>query len=145
MLENAHEMFDISMTKFNKARKKTYEERMNGFRADNQKYLTEMLDTVAQSDDKEAKAQEISKEFCEDVFNAFAKRGKIRGSRSQDLSMFMIYYVFPALQLTQDENAVMLCDKLLETWRVQFDNPNMGYGKYEDLLSGFKEKIFGMF
>jgi len=145
MLENVHEMFDLNLIEFRRARKKTYEERMSTFRAVNKEYLDEMLSIVSNSDDKEAAAQEVSNVFCDNVFNAFAKRGKIRGARSQDLCLYMIYYVFPALQLTQNENAKMLCDKLLEVWRVKFDNPNMRYGVYEDILSSFKEKIFGMF
>lgn len=145
MLENVHEMFDLGLLEFRRARKKTYEDRMSNFRAVNQKYFAEMLSFVRDNIDKDAAAEEVSNIFCEDVFNAFAKRGKIRGAKSQDLCLFMIYYVFPAIQLTQDENATLLCDKLLDAWRVKFDNPHMGYGQYEDILSNFKERIFGLF
>lgn len=145
MLENVHEMFDFGLLEFRRARKKTYEDRMRLFRQTNGHYLTEMLEYVGQAEDKEAAAKELGETFSTNVYDAFAKRGKIGGAKNQDLCIFMIYYTFPALLLTQNENAKLLCDKLLEAWRVKFNNPNMSYGEYDTILGEFKEKIFGLF
>ena len=121
-----------------------YEERIEAFRKDNGATLNEMLAYVGNAENKEEAAKEISVAFCKDVFDANAKRGKLRGSSQQDCCLFMIYYVFPCILLTGDENAEFLCDKLLEEWRVVFKNPAMQYGSYEDLHDSFREKIFGL-
>lgn len=145
MLDNLESMFDLSLLEFRKGRKKAYEDRMSKFRATYEKTFLEMLSVVSDAVDKNAAATDISNEFCDKVFDIFAKRGKIRGPKQQDLCLFMIYYVFPAIQLTNNENATLLCDNLLEVWRVKFNNPLMNYGQYADLLDSFKEKIFGIF
>jgi len=144
MLENVHEIFDFGMLQFRRAKKKMYEERIAEFREKNGTVISEMLSYVANAEDKDAAAGEVSEAFCKDVFDANAKRGKLRGSSQQDCCLFMIYYVFPSILLTEDENAAFMCDKLLESWRVWFKNPGMQYGTYDDLHDSFREKIFGL-
>lgn len=143
MFENAYEMFDLDKIEFRKSKKKVYEERVGEFRENYGHYIDEMLSYVGSADSKEEAALTVGKDFSENVFNHFAKKGKIRGIKKADLCMFMIYYVFPSILLTENENAELTADKLLEVWRDKFDNPQMGYTTYENILSSFKEKIFG--
>ena len=145
MLENVYEIIDFQMIKFKKAKKTTYEQRMEEFRQNHGHYIDEMLKFIADAEDKEAAAVEISKIFTDNVYDHFAWHGKVRGIANSDSTLFMIFYVFPAIQLTEDENAILLCDKLRDYWSERYGNPGMGYTTYADLHDGFREKIFGIF
>ena len=62
-----------------------------------------------------------------------------------DLNFFMIYYVFPAILMTQNDNAKLMADTLCETWGKSFKDSKIGYTDYDTLYESFKEKIFGIF
>ena len=62
-----------------------------------------------------------------------------------DLNFFMIYYVFPAILMTQSDNAKMMADTLCETWGKSFKDSKIAYTDYDSLYSSFREKIFGIF
>ena len=62
-----------------------------------------------------------------------------------DLNFFMIYYVFPAILMTQYDDAKLMADTLCETWGNSFKGAKIGYTDYETLHESFKEKIFGIF
>ena len=76
---------------------------------------------------------------------AFEKRGKIDGTTQIDLNFFMIYYVFPAILMTEHKNARLLADVLCEKWGMTFKNSKIGYTDYDTLYKSFREKIFGIF
>ena len=75
----------------------------------------------------------------------YEKNGKIKGSLQADLNFFMIYYVFPAILMTQSDHAKLMADTLCETWGKSFKGGKIGYTDYETLHKSFKEKIFGIF
>lgn len=145
MLENASEVFDLSMIKFKKNKKVTYDQRMEAFRTQHGHYIDEMLTHIREAEDKDAAAVEAAKAFTDSAFNRYARRGKIRGVAGSDPTLFMIFYVFPAIQLTEDENAILLCDKLRDEFSVKFNNPQMGYTTFQEIRDSFSEKIFGLF
>lgn len=145
MLSNAYTMFDSSKLMFKKLKKETYAQRMDEFRSDYASIYNEMTKTVADAIDKEAAAIEVGEAFTENVYNHYAKRGKVRGTASSDLCLFMVYYVFPALLLTEDENATLIADNIRDAWIKKFKNEGMGYATYEEIYGSFKEKIFGLF
>lgn len=145
MLENANEMFDLSLIKFRKNKKVTYDQRMEAFRNEHGHYIDEMLAYIDAAEDKETAAAEAAKAFTDSAFNRYAKRGKIRGVSGSDPTLFMIFYVFPAIQLTEAENAILLCDKLRDEFSVRFGNPQMGYTTFAEIRDSFSEKIFGLF
>lgn len=63
-----------------------------------------------------------------------------------DINLMMIYYVFPAILLTESECAVMLADAIRDEWRGRFrDSEQLDYTTYEELSNTFKEKFLGMF
>ena len=96
-------------------------------------------------DNKEDIARQLSGSFVEAVKQIFEKKGKIKGSTQMDLNFFMIYYVFPAILMTQREEAKLMADTLCETWGNSFKDSKIGYTDYDSLHSSFKEKIFGIF
>lgn len=145
MFENAYEMFDLSMIKFKKAKKATYEQRMETFRKEYGQYFDEMNLYVNAAEDKEQAAEDVAKAFTDSAFNHFAKRGKVRGLIGSDAVLFMIFYVFPAILLTEGENATLICDKIRDDFSVRFGNPQMGYATFDEIHDSFREKIFGLF
>lgn len=176
MLEQAGAMFDDMAGMLSRIKKKIYSERMAYFRQKNEQTLSEMIHFVEQVEvQKEAevskgaevqKEEEMQKEgevqgrtqkqreaasqaakaLADAVEARFAKRGKISGRTQMDINLFMIYYVFPAILLTQSECAVPLADAIRDEWRVRFrDSAQLEYTTYEEISNTFKEKILGMF
>ena len=95
--------------------------------------------------EREAAAQ-VAKALADAVEARFAKRGKISGRSQMDINLFMIYYVFPAILLTQSECATLLADAIRDEWRGRFRNSEqLGYATYEEISGTFKEKFLGIF
>ena len=67
--------------------------------------------------------------------------------RSQmDINLFMIYFVFPAILLTQSEYAGLLADAVRDEWRGRFrESAQLNYTTYEEIYSTFQEKFLGLF
>lgn len=114
--------------------KKEYEGNTSKFKNDRLEYLRGLID----SDSPRAAAEE----FCSDVFDAFQKRGRIRGRDQMNLNYFMIYYIFPTI-LSEKENGNEICDTLKEQWNIKFKE-NISYTDYDSLMEGFQTKIFGI-
>ncbi len=114
--------------------KKEYEVNTNKFKADRLEYMRDLMnkDTIS----------EQAKLFCQDVFNTYAKRGKIRGGDMMTLNYFAIYYIFPTI-ISEAENATEICDELKNAWNKQF-NENINYTDYDSLMEGFVTKLFGI-
>ncbi len=155
-------MFDDMAGMLSRIRKKIYGERMAYFRQKNELILTEMVRFVEQAGvqkeaevqkEEEAQAQkqreaaaQVAKALADAVEARFAKRGKINGRIGMDINLMMIYYVFPAILLTESECAVPLADAIRDEWRGRFrDSGQIGYTTYEELSNTFQEKILGMF
>ncbi|MBD5490645.1 MAG: hypothetical protein HDR16_00530 [Lachnospiraceae bacterium] len=146
MLEQAGMMFDNMEAMLYRIKKKVYKERMEQFREKNQETLAEMTGLVEQATDREAAAAQAAAALADAVEHRFAKRGKIRGRSQMDINLMMIYYVFPAILLTQSECAVLLADAIRDEWRRRFrDSAQLQYATYEELSSTFQEKFLGLF
>lgn len=146
MLEQAGMMFDNMEAMLYRIKKKVYQERMEQFREKNQETLAEMTDLVEQAADREATAAQVAETFAGVVEQRFAKRGKISGRSQMDINLMMIYYVFPAILLTQSECAVLLADAIRDEWRRRFrDSAQLQYAGFDELCSNFQEKFLGIF
>lgn len=145
MFDNAASMFEGYKAKLKKIKKKTYEERFDSFLADNRACLEDMALYVKGRDDVDVAAAEVANIFAENVFAEYGKGGKIGGSDKTDLSLYMIYFVFPAIIKLGDPNSKKLCDAIRDEWRKRTDNPVFDYTTYEDLHGSFQEKLFGLF
>lgn len=82
--------------------------------------------------------------FVSQVKTLYTRFGKVNKSRKQDLSLFMIYFVFPAILLTDEAEAKELCDVLLMTWNKEMGT-DISYTNYDDILANFNDRMFGMF
>ncbi len=141
-------MFDSMEAMMDRIKKKVYAERMERFREKNLEILAQMTDFVEQAEEQERDkaAAQMAKALADAVEARFAKRGKISGRTQMDINLFMIYFVFPAILLTQSEYAGLLADAIRDEWRRRFKNSEqLSYTTYEEIHGTFQEKIFGMF
>ena len=145
MFDNTAAMFDGYKTKLRKIKKKTYEERFALFFDENRAVLSDMLQYVMGREDKETASAEVANIFAENVFAEYGKGGRLSGDVRTDLSLYMIYFVFPSILKLSDVNSKVLCDAIRDEWRKRTDNPAYDYTTYEDLHGSFQEKIFGIF
>ena len=104
-----------------------------------------MTQYIKGREDASVAADEVANIFAENVFAEYANGGKLPGSVKTDLSLFMIYFVFPSILKTGDSNSKLLCDAIRDEWRRRTDNPTFDYTTYEDLHGSFQEKLFGLF
>ncbi len=145
MIEGIECIFADMKPMLRKLKKKNYEQQMAEFRQIHGHYFEEMNSLVMESEDKKCEAELIAETFLDSVFSAYSKNGKMRGTLQVDMSMFMIYYFFPALLLLETEESVIIADAVKDAWAVRFNNPNFSYTTYERIFSNFREKIFGIF
>ncbi len=145
MFDQSAAMFEGYRSKLKKIKKKTYEERFDAFLSENRGIFEDMTQYVKGRDDAATAAGEVANIFTENVFAEYAKSGKLSGSVRTDLSLFMIYFVFPSLLKLDDPNSRILCDAIRDEWRRRTDNPSYDYTTYEDLHGSFQEKLFGLF
>lgn len=162
-------MFDDMERMLDRIKKKVYRERMDYFREKNAQILSEMISFVeenakldeiekahqgenldeiekARQDEKrdEAAAQ-AAKAFADAVEARFARHRKINGRTQMDINLMMVYYVFPAILLTESGCAVPLADAIRDEWRMRFrDSEKLNYTTYENLCETFKEELFGI-
>lgn len=144
MLQRVESMFADMAPMLKGLKKKKYETNMKAFREKNNEFFFEMVEQL-NFENKEAVARHISNSFVNAVKQIFEKRGKISGKVQMDLNFFMIYYVFPSILMTQNDNAKLMADTLCETWGSSFKDSKIGYTDYDTLHESFKEKIFGIF
>ena len=145
MFDNTVSMFDGYRSKLKKIKKKTYEERFDIFFAENRACFEDMTQYIKGREDTETAAGEVANIFAENVISEFGRSGKLSGSDRSDLSLYMIYFIFPAILKIDDANSKLLCDAIRDEWRRRTDNPSYDYTTYEDLHGSFQEKLFGLF
>lgn len=145
MLDQIETMFDNKEAMLKKLKKKNYEERMAEFREKNGHFFEDMISYVSSAQETKGAAEEVADTLTEAVFSRFQKNGKMNGRVQADLNFFMIYYVFPALLLTEQEKAPVIADAICEKWAKKFKNSNIGYTTYQKLYDSFRNKIFGIF
>ena len=143
MLQQVEAVFENMAPMLKGLKKKTYEKNMKEFREKHNEFFFSLMDQL-KFGNKEVIAQHLSNSFVAAVKQIFEKRGKIKGNLQMDLNFFMIYYVFPAILMTQSDDAKLLADTLCETWGNSFKDSKIGYTEYDKLYESFKEKIFGI-
>lgn len=139
-------MFDNYRSKIGVHKKKDYEALFDIFMRDNRACLEEMLKSVEQSENREQTAQEIADEFVKQVVSDQVSTKKIARNRLLDLSLYMVYFVFPAfIKIRSKEEAKTLADAIRDAWRAYSGNKEFDYTTYEDIYLSFNEKFLGLF
>ena len=98
-----------------------------------------------QAEDHDAAAGVVADAFVTTVKEAFSVNGRMKSRMQADLNFFMIYYVFPALLLTENEYADLLAKSICNLWGQTFKDSRIGYADYDKIHGAFREKIFGIF
>ena len=129
MIEGIECIFADMKQMLRKLKKKNYESQMAEFRKIHGHYFEEMNALAVGSDDTKAAVEEIADTFVNSIFAAYSKNGKMRGTTEVDLSMFMIYYVFPAVLLLETDESIIIADAIKAAWAVRFNNPNFDYNR----------------
>lgn len=146
MFDGTDIMFGKFGMRLGKVKKKDYENHYNSFFEENNELFSEMFDYISARDDKKAAAEEIAVIVYDNLGRQHGNRkGKLSKSLCIDLSMYMLYYMYPAILKMDNENSTVLADALRDEWRVRSNNPSFDYASYEDIYKGFKEKLFGFF
>lgn len=117
-------------------KKKQYIKNMQLFR---DKWDSILSDTVMQNDH-----QTVCEEFVKQVISIYSRFGKLGKLKKIDLGLFMVYFIFPSILLTQKEGAVDMADCLLNTWNSMMET-NIEYMQYEEIVNNFNDKMFGIF
>ena len=145
MLDGTLQMFANYKLKLRKLKKKTYEDRFAEFCEENGSNIDAMLVYVRGREDKSVAAGEVANIVAENVCAEYGRGGRLIGGVKTDISLYMIYFLFPSLLKTEDENASLLCDAIRDEWRIRTKNPAYNYTTYDELHETFQEKIFGVF
>jgi hypothetical protein len=145
MLEQVETIFDERSAMLTRLKRTTYEKNTDAFSQKYGHYVREMVEYVDSAEDKEQAAGELAEAFCDAVEKRYTVKGKIKGIVQAELNMFMIYYVFPAILMTEDENAEMITETLCNLWGKRFKDSKIGYTNYDNLYESFHKKIFGFF
>ena len=138
-------IFDDYKRRLKHLKKKSYRENMEVYKAENEALFQDLLKKVNESENKVETASQIAEEMLQAAINVFGKNGKVSATSRSDSCFFMIYYVFPFIQLLNNDDSVLLCDAILDKWHTGFNNEAMSYTTYEQLYNSFNEKIFGIF
>ena len=146
MLDHIEVIFDDMKPMMKKLKKKNYKENMDGFLNRHGHYFHEMTAMTAGAEDKGGKAEEIASVFVDSVEKKFAspKKGRVDGVIQLDLNFFMIYYVFPAILLTEHEDSRLIADRIRDEWSGRFKDSDIQYSDYDTIYAAFREKIFGI-
>lgn len=145
MLERVESMFDNMLSMMKKLKKASYEKNMKEFRANYGHYFEEMTNCVEQREDKESAAKEVGESFVKAIDDAYAVKGKFKSHTEANLNLFLIYYVFPAILLTENPYAETVANGIRDAWRIKTKNDKFQYADYNKIYSSFREKIFGIF
>ena len=70
------------------------------------------------------------------------RRGKLDGRTRSELSLFMVYYIFPSI-LKQGGDMETLAEGVLKVSRKTLRNKELQCADYDTIYYGFSDKILG--
>lgn len=143
MKYNVGAIFDDATYMSKVKTKKEYENLTKNFKSNRLEYLKPLFESIDAAEDKAAVMTDETKQFSEDVFETFEKKGKVKGATQVTLNYFMIYYIFPTILSEREEDGKEICDALKGNWNATFKGCNIGYTDYDSIYKGFQTKIFG--
>lgn len=102
--------------------------------------VLDMLLDAAESDGPRAAAEQLAKSVQE----AFSTKGRIPAYIQADLNVFTVYYVMPALALTENPLHSELIDAICAVWEKTFRWGKIGYASYETISDSFRNNFLGI-
>lgn len=145
MLQGIEMIFADRARMMTSLKKSTYEIFSKEFEQKYGHFFSEMKEYVEQAENREAAADEIGECMMQSMIKAGTnKRGKLDAKIRSELSLFMVYYVFPAI-LNQGEVGTVIAEGVLVSCRAGLKNRGLRYVDYDTIYNGFNDKIFGLF
>ncbi|MCD8021170.1 MAG: hypothetical protein LUF92_16830 [Clostridiales bacterium] len=150
MFDHIETIFENRKQLMKRLKPESYQTNMKQFRNRYANYFDEMVKFVEKAGDEEQKKEaafEIGHILAYSVKKEFATRrtGKIKPNLQMDLNFFMIYYVFPAILLTEHPDVETVVRGICTVWGDFFEDSKIGYTDYESIYGGFRKKILGLF
>lgn len=145
MLQGIEIIFAERVTMLTSLKKKGYEIFFREFEREHEHYFVEMREYAEQAASGEAAAEEIGECIMQAMVKTCSnKRGKLDARTKSELSLFLVYYVFPMI-LKQGEMGKVIADGVLASCRRGLKNRSLQYVNYDTVYNGFHEKILGLF
>ncbi len=143
MLQGIEQIFE-NIAEMNAGLKRTtYQEKFEKFQAEYGHYFEEMCSYMEETENHEAAAEAIGVRLMHAAEKSCGnKRGKLDGRTRSELSLFMVYYVFPSI-LKQGGDAEALAEGVLQVSREVLRNKELQYADYDTIYYGFSDKILG--
>lgn len=144
MLQGLEMIFSDRAKMMTSLKKSTYEAFSKEFEQKYGHFFSEMKEYVEQAEDRRAAADEIGGCVVQAVMKCGVnKRGRLDAKARSEFSLFMVYYVFPAI-LKQGEAGTVIADGVLAACRAVLKNRSLQYVDYDTIYRGFRDKIFGI-
>ena len=143
MLEKVAEMYGEKKDYLHKMNRDRYISKTVVFHKSYGDLIKEMTDYVDNSESAGKAAKEVAHVFAEEIRKEYCPKGKPKMGAKVDVTMFTIYYVFPALLMTGNPHAREICDAIVAEWPGLFGN-EIGYATYEKLRDSFRNTMFGI-
>lgn len=147
MLDHVEKIFADMKPMMKKLKKASYKVNMEAFIENHGHYFREMTEYTENASDKETAAKELAVDFTDKVYDAYVspEKGKIDSAVQTDLNFFMIYYVFPAILLTEHDDAKLIADHLCSRWGEKLRTVRFSIQIMIPYMFHSSEKIFGIF
>ena len=142
------EMFSDMKFLISKMQKEDYSKNFEIFES---KYTT-FFENMVEAFDLEGYTSSMPLDFFEIALNDFKRFGKVRKSIKVDVSMFLIYYVFPLIIKIEKEKPcdasdnnirISLSEALCKKWRIISENQKFNYADYDTIKNSFEKTFMG--
>lgn len=143
MLQGIEQIFENIEDMITGLKRATYQEKFEKFQTEYGYYFEEMSAYMEETENHEAAAEAIGVRLMHAAEKKCGNRqGKLDGRTRSELSLFMVYYVFPSI-LKQGGDAEVLADGVLKVSRKELRNKELQYADYHAIYDGFSDKILG--
>lgn len=143
MLQGIEQIFDNITEMITGLKRTTYQEKFKTFQAEYGYYFEEMSAYMKETENHEAAAEAVGIRLMHAAEKKCGNRcGKLDGRTRSELSLFMVYYIFPSI-LKQGGDMETLAEGVLKVSRKTLRNKELQCADYDTIYYGFSDKILG--
>ena len=122
MLQGIEQIFDNITEMITGLKRTTYQEKFKTFQAEYGYYFEEMSAYMKETENHEAAAEAVGIRLMHAAEKKCGnRRGKLDGRTRSELSLFMVYYIFPSI-LKQGDDMETLAEGVLKVSRKTLRN-----------------------
>ena len=143
MLQGIEQIFENITEMITGLKRATYKEKFERFQTEYGYYFEEMCSYMEETENDEAAAEAIGARLMHAAEKKCGnRRGKLDGRTRSEISLFMVYYVFPSI-LKQGKDMEELAESVLKVSRKELRNKELQYADYDTIYNGFSDRILG--